>query len=124
MKNLVVGFFCFIIASVALRDLTTLVLFNINQDFIASRLCINRDQPLLLCKGSCFLSDLVDQQKANPSTLSVHILDQLVLYVCDLIELPTQELSEIETKAISICTESIYKFDYLSHLFRPPIAVA
>ncbi len=124
MKNLVVGFFCFIIASVALRDLTTLVLFNINQDFIANRLCINRDQPLLLCKGSCFLNDLVDEQRSNPSTLTVHILDQLVLYVCDLIELPTQKLSEFQTNSISNSTESIYKFAYLSHLFRPPIAVA
>lgn len=124
MKNLVVGFFCLVIASVTLRDLTTLVLFNINQDFIANRLCINRDQPLLLCKGSCFLNDLVDEQRSNPSTLTVHILDQLVLYVCDLIELPTQKLSEFQTNSISNSTESIYKFAYLSHLFRPPIAVA
>lgn len=124
MKNLVVGFFCLMIASVAFRDLTTLVLFNINQDFIASRLCINRDQPMMLCKGSCFLNDLVNEQRSKPSTLSVHILDQLVLYVCDLIELPTQELPEFERKSIRNCAESNYKFDYLSHLFRPPIAVA
>ena len=124
MKNLVVGFFCLVITMVALRDLTTVVLFNINQDFIASRLCINRDQPLLLCKGSCFLNDIVDQQKSHPSTMTVQILDQLVLYVCVLTELPTQEPIEINAKTIHACEQTMYTSDYLSRLFRPPIAVA
>ncbi|WP_146946834.1 hypothetical protein [Cyclobacterium qasimii] len=34
-----------------------LIDFKINQDFIAEVLCINKDEPMTMCNGKCFLSE-------------------------------------------------------------------
>lgn len=37
--------------------------FKINQDFIAEMLCINRDEPMTTCNGTCYLTQQL--QKAE-----------------------------------------------------------
>ncbi|WP_129715767.1 hypothetical protein [Pedobacter sp. SYP-B3415] len=41
--------------------------FELNRDYIAKTLCVNRDKPELNCKGKCFLMDKVRkaQQKED-----------------------------------------------------------
>ena len=37
--------------------------FNLRRDYIADVLCINRDEPMTVCNGQCYLSDQL--KKAN-----------------------------------------------------------
>ena len=55
-----------------LVKLSILIDFKINQDFISNVRCINRETPITLCKGKCYLSaqlKKVEEQK-DRQTLS------------------------------------------------------
>ena len=54
------------IVAILLPGLTRLAIFidfKINQDFIADAYCINKDEPLSLCSGKCYLTEQL--KKAN-----------------------------------------------------------
>jgi hypothetical protein len=40
-----------------LTRIMILIDFKINQEFIADVLCINKDEPVLMCSGKCYLSE-------------------------------------------------------------------
>ncbi|MEL7003798.1 MAG: hypothetical protein AAFN93_13830 [Bacteroidota bacterium] len=48
--------------------------FELRRDYIAEVLCINRDEPITVCGGSCFLSDQLerasDHQKDQDKTIN------------------------------------------------------
>ena len=50
-----------------------MVLFKLNQEYIASKLCTYRDQPLVLCSGKCVLEKALtsdaEQEKELPQKL-------------------------------------------------------
>ena len=56
--------------------------YQINQDYIASVLCINKSKPGSSCKGKCYLSKkMKEQEKQEQSIPSVlKGLDEVVLY--------------------------------------------
>lgn len=37
--------------------------FGLNQEYIASKLCENRDKPVLKCNGKCFLAKKIKQEE-------------------------------------------------------------
>jgi len=41
------------------------VLFKINQAYIAANVCVNRDVPMSMCSGSCFLEDQLTETQSE-----------------------------------------------------------
>jgi hypothetical protein len=53
-----------------------LVDFNLNRDYIAATLCINKEQPITVCGGTCYLSEELEQtespsEKQLPSSFKI-----------------------------------------------------
>lgn len=50
--------------------------FNLRQDFIAKTLCINKDEPITMCNGNCFLNQQLhkaqeqEKQQKGQKTIS------------------------------------------------------
>lgn len=42
--------------------------FKLNQEYIASQLCLNRFDTIPVCKGSCYLEEKIKEEKDNPDT--------------------------------------------------------
>jgi|SRR5699024_3518893 len=43
--------------------LTVILGFELNQEYIATHLCVNRDSPAMECNGHCFLHKKLDQNQ-------------------------------------------------------------
>lgn len=100
-----------------------LIDFKINQDFIAEVLCINRDEPILMCSGNCYLSSQLaateeKEQQEVPQTLQekVEVLAYCMEAVLGLFPAPVpvsrQPLIGYET--------SFYAFAFVTGIFHPP----
>jgi len=58
------GFVILMIAAVALPSLHKLGLlidFKINQDFITENFCVNKNEPVIMCHGKCYLSQKFEE---------------------------------------------------------------
>lgn len=58
----------------------TIVYFRLNQEFIAKTLCENREQPLAMCYGKCYLAKILKQQKEQEDKETAQRLQNLPLF--------------------------------------------
>lgn len=91
MRKGIAIFFSLIILGSSCTNLIEWALFKLNQDYIASVFCINKDQPQMKCDGKCYLKKSITKtatekdakQVAPPEEKSPVILDALPhLMVC------------------------------------------
>lgn len=67
-KKLVV-FLLVIIALIQSMSLPLIYLnFEVNREFIAAELCVNRDKPITVCGGLCYLGKQFDEQQQGQET--------------------------------------------------------
>lgn len=63
MKKVIVFFLLFIFTIQSTKSLWIITSFEINRDYIASKLCINRFDKIPTCKGQCVLEKQLDKQE-------------------------------------------------------------
>ena len=66
MKKATAIFFLTILFLPAIYKVGFFTYFQLNRDFIAENYCVNKERPITLCYGQCFLNkgiELVDQSK-------------------------------------------------------------
>lgn len=56
MKKVIASLLVLLIISQSLVDLGILAYYAINKNYIAQKLCVNRNNPRLHCEGHCYLS--------------------------------------------------------------------
>ena len=108
----------------SLSRIGILIDFKINQDFIAEVLCINKEEPMTVCNGKCYLSSQLkkgieqEEKQAPPAkkeTLNlVYCIPKLSVFISDLSPLDFLELKPF-LKA------DFYGEGFLTSIFRPPI---
>ena len=56
--------------------------YNINKEYIAKELCINKSRPASTCKGKCYLSKKMKEQEKQEQTIPsvVKGLEEAVFY--------------------------------------------
>ncbi|WP_229216369.1 hypothetical protein [Dyadobacter sp. 3J3] len=74
----------------------TIVYFRLNQEFIARTLCENREQPLAMCYGKCYLAKILKQQKEQEDKETAQRLQNLPLF---------QLFTQIETQFAFVCSD-------------------
>ncbi|WP_103727050.1 hypothetical protein [Flavobacterium croceum] len=80
MKKVVVYFLLFIFTIQSTKSLWIITSFQINRDYIASNLCINRFDKIPTCKGQCFLiNELSKEQKDNKKNLTTIEKDSIFI---------------------------------------------
>ncbi len=124
MKKAISIVLVFLLVFSNLSRIWILVDFAVNQDFIATVLCINKDKPELQCNGKCHLAKQIKQQEEkenNGNTPAESKTKTEVIFIDNhSIEIPTYTLTSINTDCIDPYTFVFNSSDYINRLFRPP----
>ncbi len=122
MKKRLSIFFLVILFLPALYKVGFFTFYQLNRDYIAENYCVNKDRPITMCYGSCFLEKglTLADQAPNPDSLVSTLKFEMHEFLVDEVVLPT------------CCTETILTFSCLptpsitegvgNSIFRPPLA--
>lgn len=80
MKKVIVIFLLFIFTIQTTKSLWIITSFQINREYIASNLCINRFDKIPTCKGQCFLTkELNKEQNENKRNITTIEKDSIFI---------------------------------------------
>ncbi len=97
--------------------------FKINQDYIAEVFCVNKDEPMTMCYGSCYLTaemqktDDTAQNQQAPANQKNKV--EINYFVSESTE-ESSEFSELIASSKTCRPQSQYHSDFLSEIFKPP----
>lgn len=106
-----------------LTKIGILIDFKINQDFIAEVLCINREKPMTMCSGKCYLSELLkkaeeheDKQAPTSKNERLEIIYYYSASIFDFSPLPEHFVGKLNPA----CVDASYASSFIADIFRPP----
>jgi len=81
MKTLAISILTILLMAQTFNKWLLVISFNINREYIAQKLCENRDKPKLNCKGNCVMMKKMKQEKkeqelpgTNKIEVNTHVL--------------------------------------------------
>ena len=95
--------------------------FKINREYIAETLCINKDEPITICGGTCYLSKSIKKAHDNPeSDKPVQHKKQVteILYCLSSFEFTCDQTQEMN-KSKFIYKETVTS-SFHNDIFHPP----
>ena len=93
-------------------------------DYIKNELCVNKDEPELSCKGKCYLKkELAKASDSEKSSDKSHTApsEQQVVFYQDIFKNNLVFVSKEQNAPIEPTYNKIYKFDFTSFIFHPPL---
>ena len=96
--------------------------FKIHQDFIIEMFCINKDKPLVMCSGSCYLADKLekaDEGQKKESPVKIELRNELVYYQISENKKNIDPDDSVLNRFPST-TQWFKPSDHLDKIFRPP----
>ncbi|WP_236979508.1 hypothetical protein [Membranihabitans maritimus] len=109
----------FTISLVSFKDVTTYVLFKVNQDYIAENLCVYKITPEMLCYGSCFLEDALEKNAEDRQELPNSQLEDRQINLIDNDYQPfVKNYTLVRDDNFQYADQ--YTFLYSDNLFHPP----
>jgi hypothetical protein len=63
VKKVLPYFFIFLVISFSTKNLWRYGMFKLNQAYITSAFCVNKDRPALKCDGKCYLKKTIKQSQ-------------------------------------------------------------
>jgi len=108
------------------RPLAPLFEYQVNRDFFAEVLCINKSKPELNCNGNCALTKKLQQSHENETqpvsaTGSIKLDDYPIGFVL-LYRNPIKFSGILSNRFTGTFIESVVQ-EYFSEIFRPPCLV-
>jgi hypothetical protein len=121
VKRFVAIGFIFLLSAQCIFKLGIITYFQANRDYIAEVLCINKEKPITLCHGQCFLDRnlaLADEEtpQQTPASGKVKIETSIFLGVIVDIHL-SKTVADIDQNP---SPETLYSFTSGKTLFHPP----
>ncbi len=102
--------------------------FALHYDYIKNELCVNRDRPEMHCNGSCFLKK--ELAKTAEENNAISTLTKSISFPFQWLQLPLKSEvifaltpSPTSNTKTSSYYQSLYQFDLISLLFRPPVFI-
>ena len=105
-----------------LINLVIIVDFNINQEYIAKVLCINKDKPEMKCNGKCHITKELEKKEEpteNPKTEFVQFRNE-ILFCQHFIKTKKNNIIPEPTKSYCYQNPVFYKSEFVSDIFHPP----
>jgi len=97
--------------------------FKINQDFIAEMLCINREKPMTMCKGTCYLTDQLnkaEEQEGQRAPASKKERVELIYCYSESI-IDSLSIPDIYTGELNpVSVDTWYPSAFVHDIFHPP----
>lgn len=107
----------------SLTKIGILIDFKINQDFIAEVLCINREKPMTMCNGKCYLSEQLkkaeEQEEKQAPTNKKERLEVVYYYATSAFEFLVHTDCFV-SKLNLACIDEFYTSSFIADIFRPP----
>jgi hypothetical protein len=98
--------------------------FKINQNFIEKSFCINKDEPIPVCQGSCYLAKQLkktDESEQRQVPLSLVQKSETILFIHDVLQLKNYNtLVAIVQEPISTGAKNMYISNFFNNIFIPP----
>ncbi len=108
----------------SLSQLWILVVFKINQKYIENNLCINRFDSIPICKGSCFLEQLLRKdQKQQQKYPDLKTNEATVFFESKRLDFLAHPVPLISESHFPLFISSLPPSIYLNSVFRPPSQV-
>ena len=96
--------------------IAVVVSFKINQDYISTYLCVNRDKPQMQCNGKCVLMQRMQQEVNNLNEQNrqktQHIIEHEVLMFC-------QNVPEFQIHRTASSVSKILKINTYLNSLKP-----
>ena len=70
-----------LIFGISVRDFVVYTHFKLDQDFIASVLCINKDKPAVKCEGKCYLEKKIEENHKEDSKVPLTNEERLTIHL-------------------------------------------
>ena len=104
------------------NKLGIILTFKINQDYIASVFCENKDKPEMHCNGRCVLAKKLKQAEQNEEKQRAENLEKAnVLFFCKLNRLEVNESSGVsKTADINAFYLKFKPSSFTNDIFKPP----
>jgi len=106
-----------------LTKIGILIDFKINQDFISKVLCINREKPMIMCNGKCYLSEQLkkaeEQEEKQPPTNTKERLEVIYYYAKSSFDFPFDPDCFL-SKLNPACIAEFYTSSFIADIFHPP----
>lgn len=96
--------------------------YNINKEYIASVLCINKAKPASTCNGKCYLSKKMAEQKQQEQTIPSVLkgLEEAVFYFSDFVFSLKPRFS-IEEQLVSLDAYQMHSYSSpINTIIQPP----
>lgn len=113
----------------SLGSLCVVISFEVNRDYIAQSLCVNRNRPELNCKGQCFLmknlkAKIQHSEEQEKQTLQQLLDETLTLFYPKniLITFDNQHFKHLENHILTPKQKNEVSRIGVNSLLRPPIA--
>ena len=114
-------FFLIILSLPAFYKVGFFTFYQLNKDYIAENYCVNKDRPITMCYGSCFLDKglaIADQTPSSDNSVST-LKFELQEFLVDEISVSTHSPKTILTFP-TLSVPSIVEGNSPS-VFRPPL---
>ena len=106
-----------------LTKIGILIDFNINRDFIAAVLCINKEKPMTMCNGKCYLSEQLKKAEEQEEQQAPTSKKERLEIVCFFIKNPPGFLflsDRYSRKLNHAYKDEFYRSSFAADVFRPP----
>lgn len=127
LKKCTIWFFVFAVFTANLSGLLVYIGFQLNQEYITTKLCENRDKPWMHCNGKCYLMKKVHEAEKNENNKTAkNNLNNLQTSFFQRIYSPGFQQSVLSAGYKSSFPNYTYLYSshYINSIFRPPKSVA
>jgi len=121
VKRLAAITFIFLLSAQCIFKLTIITYFQANRDYIAEVLCVNKERPMTMCMGQCFLDrnlSLADDDSPKQAPTATKLSVDAPVFVATNFHVDLNRNSlDIEN---SSAPQSLYNFYSQWTFFHPP----
>lgn len=95
--------------------------YEVRKEYISEVLCVNRDKPITMCEGRCYLSDqLAQAQKQEESNKSIGQLFEINFFLSETILFAAETSFRAMDVQFSCLSENMKMDDFVTRSLRPP----
>jgi hypothetical protein len=121
VKRFVAIAFIFLLSAQCIFKLTIITYFQANRDYISKVLCVNKEKPMTMCMGQCFLDRNLsladdDTPKQAPTATKLSVEAPVFVATNFHVDLNRNPL-DIEN---SSAPQPLYNFNSQTPFFHPP----
>lgn len=107
-----------------LYNLGLISYFQLNRDYIAKVLCINKEEPITMCHGQCFLDNNLDDgnEQTNADARTADNRSKTDVPVFLIVERAASQEANEHVAGGNTPSSDHYSFTFQVSVFHPPVA--